>query len=399
MEQARRDQGTKARSEEATERRSDEGAEQITPEAVSRLRLLLGGIRMVAQEFGEGIKDFPIVEMTDSGWRTIGAFHQQRHASLFVIACSTLPALLDAKAERDTLRSELPEINARLDVVEQNYLAVVKERDELRRVVAEQRASNEKMAAMLREMAENNDAMRARLGKEATERRSDGGAELSFAAFAASNRVRCQQSFHAISGWSPTDWACAVAGEVGELCNLVKKHRRGEHVPVSDIADEAGDVVAYLDLLCQRFGIRLEDAVRDKFNRVSVRIGSGVILPTPAPGVEVGPHRQNDDAVVMCLRRTSDEESVGAAPPLRSEVTRLRSEQDDLRARLKAADRMLGAATGIQICAKVGLGEDVLVEKINKLTDAAYEYQSLSGGGKTADADPSVASPAEGGES
>lgn len=34
-----------------------------------------------------------------------------------------------------------------------------------------------------------------------------------------------------------------------------------------------GDTVVYLDLLAQRLGLRLEDCVRDTFNRISEREG------------------------------------------------------------------------------------------------------------------------------
>jgi NTP pyrophosphatase (non-canonical NTP hydrolase) len=83
---------------------------------------------------------------------------------------------------------------------------------------------------------------------------------------------------HTLDSWSPTDWACAVAGEVGEACNLIKKLRRGEDIPVQAIAFELADAVGYIDLLAARLGIDLGEAVREKFNIVSERVGSKVRL-------------------------------------------------------------------------------------------------------------------------
>ena len=91
-------------------------------------------------------------------------------------------------------------------------------------------------------------------------------------------------AFHPINHWSPTDWACAFAGEVGEACNLIKKRRRGEDIPTQDIAYEIADAIIYADLLAARLGISLEDAVREKFNIVSDRVGSNrhwIVLIVP----------------------------------------------------------------------------------------------------------------------
>lgn len=79
-----------------------------------------------------------------------------------------------------------------------------------------------------------------------------------------------------LGSWSPTDWACALAGETGELCNLVKKIRRGDDIDLLDVADEAADVLIYLDLLCQRLGIDLGDAVVHKFNITSLEMNSKI---------------------------------------------------------------------------------------------------------------------------
>lgn len=102
---------------------------------------------------------------------------------------------------------------------------------------------------------------------------------LTFAEFRAANVRRCEQVYHLLTDWSPTDWATALAGEVGEACNLIKKRRRGEDIPLTEIAKEFGDVVAYLDLLSAALGIDLGEAVASKFNEVSARVGSDVTLP------------------------------------------------------------------------------------------------------------------------
>jgi hypothetical protein len=117
--------------------------------------------------------------------------------------------------------------------------------------------------------------------------------DLGFEELRKANVERCEQVFHKLDEWSPTDWATAVAGEVGEACNVIKKLRRLDgadqtldspktrlllrHMAVIELAD----VVIYADLLAARLGMSLGDAVRSKFNEVSVKRGASVFLKSP----------------------------------------------------------------------------------------------------------------------
>ncbi len=107
------------------------------------------------------------------------------------------------------------------------------------------------------------------------------------------NVTRCEKSFHKLDDWSVTDWACAMAGEAGEACNLAKKLRRltgptyetgKANTPksvqeiIAGIADELADVIIYVDLLAARLDIDLDSTVRQKFNEVSRRVGSDITL-------------------------------------------------------------------------------------------------------------------------
>jgi len=108
--------------------------------------------------------------------------------------------------------------------------------------------------------------------------------KLTFQALAEVNMTRCHR-WHDPMAWSPQMWGLAAAGEMGECCNALKKlHRHDEGIQqaadpkdrdelVRRVATEIGDTVVYLDLLAQRLGLRLEDCVRDTFNRVSIREG------------------------------------------------------------------------------------------------------------------------------
>jgi len=113
---------------------------------------------------------------------------------------------------------------------------------------------------------------------------------LTFAFLRRRNVQRCEDVFHPLRDWSPTDWACAMAGEAGELCNVVKKMRRLDGADAKDdtpdrrdsltveAAVELADTVIYADLVAARLGIDLGRAVIAKFNAVSVTRGSSFKL-------------------------------------------------------------------------------------------------------------------------
>lgn len=102
--------------------------------------------------------------------------------------------------------------------------------------------------------------------------------ELTFEKLRKANAERCEKHFHQISAWSESDWAVALAGEVGELCNMIKKRRRGEDIPTQELAKELGDIVAYADLLATRLGLKLVVCVQEKFDEVSDRKQSTIKL-------------------------------------------------------------------------------------------------------------------------
>lgn len=83
--------------------------------------------------------------------------------------------------------------------------------------------------------------------------------------------------------WSLGEWVTAVTGELGELANLIKKVRRGDltlEAARAELAKELADVACYLDILALQCGVDLGDAVVNKFNEVSKRIGVEVFLGT-----------------------------------------------------------------------------------------------------------------------
>jgi NTP pyrophosphatase (non-canonical NTP hydrolase) len=110
--------------------------------------------------------------------------------------------------------------------------------------------------------------------------------DMNFRDFSVFNRRRCEspKGFnHQISGWSLSDWMTATLGELGEAANIAKKlNRVRDGIPGNAetedqlraaLADEIADAFIYLDLMAQSQGIDLENAVINKFEKTSAKIG------------------------------------------------------------------------------------------------------------------------------
>jgi NTP pyrophosphatase (non-canonical NTP hydrolase) len=79
---------------------------------------------------------------------------------------------------------------------------------------------------------------------------------------------------HLFPAYSNTDerfLAIALAGEVGELCNMIKKRWRDGVKLDEEIRDEIADIRIYLELLAKCFGIegeKLDTRVVKKLQKV-----------------------------------------------------------------------------------------------------------------------------------
>lgn len=100
--------------------------------------------------------------------------------------------------------------------------------------------------------------------------------DLTFKRLHEINVSRCKKD--PLNQWTPLEWGGDMAGEAGELCNLLKKLRRGDKINKKDIAHEMADIITYVDLIAERMNIDLEAAIIEKFNIVSKRWKSKYML-------------------------------------------------------------------------------------------------------------------------
>lgn len=99
-----------------------------------------------------------------------------------------------------------------------------------------------------------------------------------FSELRAANKLRNQE-------WDPYGMITALfratemAGEAGEVCNVIKKLERermglrGSMVSIGQLIEELADVVICTDLIAMHYGIDLYAAVVDKFNKTSTENG------------------------------------------------------------------------------------------------------------------------------
>jgi NTP pyrophosphatase (non-canonical NTP hydrolase) len=105
-------------------------------------------------------------------------------------------------------------------------------------------------------------------------------------AFREQNTRRARNGFRCYDNQPLTYWTTALAGEVGELCNMIKKTERvqrggidsGSSYTAKDIdknmlKEEIGGIAIYLDLLASLLDIDLEEAIVDTFNQKSEKHG------------------------------------------------------------------------------------------------------------------------------
>lgn len=104
--------------------------------------------------------------------------------------------------------------------------------------------------------------------------------QLTFAEFTKGNKLRSVECFEReVEPASVEAFAIGVAEEVGEVMGKVRallgySRRKKDAVTPEDLGDEIADAVHYLDLLAECYGMRLEDCLQRKYNRVSERSGS-----------------------------------------------------------------------------------------------------------------------------
>lgn len=70
-------------------------------------------------------------------------------------------------------------------------------------------------------------------------------------------------------------WCLALAGEVGELCNLVKKETRDRVTLKEEITEEMADILIYLCMMANSLEVDLEEEYYRKQKKNTQRFREG----------------------------------------------------------------------------------------------------------------------------
>lgn len=109
---------------------------------------------------------------------------------------------------------------------------------------------------------------------------------LNLKAFRQTNVKRATEGFKTYDNVPLLFFTTALAGEVGELCNMIKKKERAKYggldagtnhkaadITTEVLKEEIGGIFIYLDLLASLVGIDLEEAILETFNSKSEKYG------------------------------------------------------------------------------------------------------------------------------
>lgn len=126
--------------------------------------------------------------------------------------------------------------------------------------------------------------------------------KLNIADFSELSAERAENGFKTYRNVPITYWTTALAGEVGELCNMIKKIERVKNGGIDggssytaaslskdNLAEEIGGIFIYLNLLSRLLDVDMEEAIIDTFNSKSDKYGFPQKYPqSPSPSLDRG---------------------------------------------------------------------------------------------------------------
>lgn len=175
----------------------------------------------------------------------------------------------------------------------------------------------EEIRALKEALAEKSEEIKRLRDSTPSRKEQPEGHRLNLNRFSELNRNRAAEGFKTYKNVPITYWTTAIAGEVGELCNMIKKQERVAHGGIDggssytaasltpeDLKEEIGGIFIYLDLLSGLLGIDLTDAIIHTFNSKSEKYGFAqkYTSETSSPASEAGMSQEDLSAIIKKAR-------------------------------------------------------------------------------------------------
>lgn len=75
-----------------------------------------------------------------------------------------------------------------------------------------------------------------------------------------------------------SNWALGVTGEAGEVADIIKKHLyHGKPLDKVHLVEEMGDVLYYIQALCNMYGVSLEYVMTKNSDKLKKRFPNGFV--------------------------------------------------------------------------------------------------------------------------
>ena len=75
-----------------------------------------------------------------------------------------------------------------------------------------------------------------------------------------------------------SNWALGITGEAGEVAEIIKKHLyHGKSLDLNDLEKEMGDVLYYIQAMCNLTGLTLEGCMQKNSDKLKKRYPDGFV--------------------------------------------------------------------------------------------------------------------------
>lgn len=89
-------------------------------------------------------------------------------------------------------------------------------------------------------------------------------------------QVACKRTSNIGNEDNILNWCLGLAGEAGEVIDIIKKHRfHGHKLDKAKVSEELGDVMWYIAMICNELRLDLDNVMNENVNKLHKRYSGG----------------------------------------------------------------------------------------------------------------------------